>query len=683
MAQAVSELNSQISALEKQIADAKKNKEDPETIRSMEDQLAMLKKQVSMMGGLNKKILTIPDKTVKVAIEEDENTNGIPKRDVARINALPKKTLTDAELGGYVQKIFTAVDKNISPSQKTNAKELYNDINAKEKSPVATGNIALLYWMAGSTDIALWLLGKACVDDPSDADNLNNYASCLSMVGGEHLAIPLLQNLSGKFPNNTTVMNNLGQAWYGLGEMNNAKKYISGTIMLMAAHPYAQETICGIEEAEGLKDESIESMKQSIKEDYTPEKEAALEQKGYHVKFEDFRFKYPTKAEPLGIEKFLSPPPYVFEGGEPAQINRMEWDDYKEKIGDAVSALQQTKKEIDDKVDQYQKRLFGNLSSQNIKSYKDVDVAALAGRVNPLLKPYNNKVYKTARRKYELLIVWYTERFLALDKKIKESEALVEQYRNDYNLALQNEKENCGGKFAAATTFNSKANELWQQRNTELLTLEKEFLNARSNYSLYASLDPSIYEQDILNIKLDILGFLSSLRHENEVGCMPPKDIPKPHGKTLPDFDEMNCHYKTELSIPYAEKNFSIKIECNKMTTNFDLKYVKGSIEENLAHGTYKGTVEIQGKIGSDKQQYGPIELGTQVKAAVGVDFTEGGIQDVYVSGKVGVKAGVADDVGLTISPSSDLGSLEGRMSVITGKGSVTGKGAFSGISIK
>jgi len=149
----------------------------------------------------------------------------------------------------------------------------------------------------------------------------------------------------------------------------------------------------------------------------------------------------------------------------------------------------------------------------------------------------------------------------------------------------------------------------------------------------------------------------------------------------------VNCQYKTELSIKYKKldfsKNFSIKVECNKMTTSFDLVYLKGSIEENLANGTNQGTVEVVAKIGSDKQQYGPIELGTSVKGSMGVQFKDGNILDVFVTGKVGVKAGVSGDLNLDISPSSDLGSIEGRMSIITRKGSITGKGAFSGLSIK
>src|SRR5258706_1284033 len=293
--QVVQKLNATIADLEKQIADAKKNKEDTANIANMETQLAKLKKQVEVMGGVTRGISRVTDKTIKTAVE-GEGQSGIAVKDESRINTLPKKTLTDAELLIYVQKVQVAFDKRISVSQKKNAKQLYDEINSKEKSPGESGNNAMLCWLAGSNDMALWIMGKACVDDPTNADNLSNYASLLSMVGGEHIAVPIFENLAAKFPGNTTIMNNLGQAWYGLGDKDKAKQYLSGTVRLMAAHPYANETICGIAEAENDPGESIESMKRSLKEDYTTEKEAELTRRGYHVKFEDFEFKYPIKA---------------------------------------------------------------------------------------------------------------------------------------------------------------------------------------------------------------------------------------------------------------------------------------------------------------------------------------------------------------------------------------------------
>jgi len=98
MKEVVNELNKKIAELEKQITEAKIKEENAESIKKMEDQLAMLKKQVSMMGGLNKNITNISDKTFKEAAVQEENKDGIPIRDSKRIKLLPDNILTDAEL---------------------------------------------------------------------------------------------------------------------------------------------------------------------------------------------------------------------------------------------------------------------------------------------------------------------------------------------------------------------------------------------------------------------------------------------------------------------------------------------------------------------------------------------------------------------------------------------------------
>ena len=108
------------------------------------------------------------------------------------------------------------------------------------------------------------------------------------------------------------------------------------------------------------------------------------------------------------------------------------------------------------------------------------------------------------------------------------------------------------------------------------------------------------------------------------------------------------------------------------MTTEFDLKFVKGSLEENLASGKYKGRVEIEQKIGSDDVKLGPVKIGgSKLSAGAGVEFSEGGIQDVYVTGKGQIKAG-----------SVNISSVEARVSVITGNSSVKGGGTLSGIRL-
>ncbi len=672
MAQAIKELNDQIADLENQIAEAKKNKEDDSVIKELQDQVTMLKKQVEMMDGVTKALPNMSDKKIQQAVADDNKTE-VPKKDVARIKMIPDKTFTDAELVVFIQKVFLEIDKKTPPLQKNNGKELYDEINVKEKSPALTGNIGVQCWMAGATDKGLYLLGRSCVDDPNNTDNLCNYASCLSMVGGEHLAIPILQNLHKKFPGNTTILNNLGQASYGLGDMNNASRYLDSTVHFLSAHPLADETRSEIQEAQGRDQESIESLKRSIKPDYTPEKEARLNKKGVILKHDDIDETECSKAknttgtaQTLGIEKFLfGIPEYPYEGGETAEISRMEWYDFRQKLNEAKSKIEEEIVVLKEKAKQYENKLVQVNGSQSTSN-------------SALLKPYNTKQHKTSSRKLVLLNEWASERMIAIANKIMAADDTIRKWRVEYNEAMMqlmkssNGENMCPQRKALATSFNMKANILWHQRNNEWLDFHKEYLNTEARLLLCATIDRSLYELGIANIKSTFLTCLAGLRCELEVGCIL-SEPEKPMGKVLPDYDEMNCQYKTELSIPYARKIFSIKVECNKMTTDFDLKFIKGSLDENLATGKYKGRVEIEQKIGSDDVRLGPVKMGgAKLSAGAGVEFTEGGIQDVYITGRGQIKAG-----GVTMS------TVDARVSVITGNSSVTGGGALSGITIK
>jgi hypothetical protein len=661
----INDLNEQAAEKEKQIAEAKKNKEDPETIKQMEDELAMLKKQLVLIGGVKKGISTAPEKSLKKAAGQ-ENSDGVPEKDIARIKALPKETLTDAALSSFVQKVNAEINKNLSVSQRNNGKELYDEINSKDKSPATTGTIGVQCWMAGSTDMGLYLLGRSCIDDMSNTDNLCNYAACLSMVGGEHLAIPILQNLEKKYPGNSTILNNLGQAWYGLGDMNNAKKYLDSPGNSLGAHPLANETNAEIEESEGKTQESIESLKRSIKVDYTPEKEIRLNKMGVTLEYDDIDDPECSKAagtagtaQTLGFEKFMfTIPDYPMDGGVTAEIQRMEWKDYREKLTEAKNKIENEIEQLKQKAKVYEDKIVHKISNNEYETNTS------------LLKPYNTIQYKTASRKLTLLIGWGTDRTVALAKKIMETDDTIQKLKADYNRALQG-VDDCGARKGLAASFNIEANTLWHERNNEWLNFQKEYLNAQARLFLCAFPDRSVYELNVATIKAFFLSYLANLRCEFEVGCTL-SEPEQPPGKILPDYDEVNCQYKTELSIPYAQKLFSIKVECNKMTTEFDLKYVKGSLEENLANGKYHGRVEVEQKIGSDDFRLGPVKMGgAKISAGAGVEFNEGGIQDVYVTGKAQIKAGPVS-----------VSSAEARVSVITGNSSVTGRGALSGISI-
>ena len=87
MNEATNGIVKEIAELEKQL----KTETDEETIKDLKEQIEMLKKQLKMMQGLNKNVSMMSDNAVQEAVEDD-GTAAVPKRDITRINMLPKKT---------------------------------------------------------------------------------------------------------------------------------------------------------------------------------------------------------------------------------------------------------------------------------------------------------------------------------------------------------------------------------------------------------------------------------------------------------------------------------------------------------------------------------------------------------------------------------------------------------------
>lgn len=307
-----SSMNEATGALRKELADLKKQlaeTTDPEEKKSLEEQIAMLEKQLAMMGGLNKNLSAMSDKTIQDGLEEEAAESGVPKRDAIRINMLPKKVLNNAELFLFIKNVQASVEKIIPVAERAEALNIYNETKAQYKTPSIIANAGTGLWLSGHWEKALFLMGKTCIDDMNNADNLNNYAAFLIMTGGEQAAIPILEYLNSRYSNNSTILNNIGQAWFGLGDMDNAKKYLNATIELYPNHSMANSTMANISLAGPNPDtpRAVNFLKASLKGGYDPEKEVKLEQLGYSIKYADLpAFNYPMKPDPFGLIPLLN-----------------------------------------------------------------------------------------------------------------------------------------------------------------------------------------------------------------------------------------------------------------------------------------------------------------------------------------------------------------------------------------
>jgi len=388
MDEATNELRKEVADLKKQL----KETTDPEEKKSLEEQISMLEKQLAMMGGLNKNLSGMSDKTIQEGIEEESII--VPKKDVARINMLPKKILNDAELVLFIKNTNAGVEKIIPPAEKAEALKIYNETKAEYKSAAIVANAASGCWMMGNWEKALFIIGRACLDDMNDADNLNNYAAFLINAGAEQAAIPILEFLNSKYPGNSTILNNIGQAWFGLGDLDNAKKYLNKALELYRNHSMANLTMSNISLAGPNPDtpRAVNFLKASLKENYDPEKEVELTKLGYKITYADIpEFRYPMAADPLRVMEFIEsfPENYPTSIGDNEKVNNINRfalgiDNLEAELGEENNLLQKKIAELEIQV-------------TNNEEYR-----------KEYLDPHNCPAWKLAKRSYDLI---WKERF--------------------------------------------------------------------------------------------------------------------------------------------------------------------------------------------------------------------------------------------------------------------------------
>src|SRR6185436_8485264 len=302
----------------------KKEEEKPPTQKEMDEMMKEMQKAIGEISAEDKKTMDsmgikLPDaKTMKKNMSgasdaqlkkawEDENRI-VPARDATRIATISTSSLTASSVGAFITNQHNFTASRLLPASKTLGEKIYAQLKAKGLNSAAIGNNAAGLWIMGRIQPALFIMGKVCTEDINNSDNLSNYASMLSMCGAEQKAIPILNYLNSKFPRNSTILNNLGQAWFGLGEISKAEKYLDSVIRIYAYHPQANLTKSFIAEFKGNKTEAIELVRNSLKHSYSQEKEERLKKLGHTLTSKDFSLPGKTKPDPLNLGGFNSPP---------------------------------------------------------------------------------------------------------------------------------------------------------------------------------------------------------------------------------------------------------------------------------------------------------------------------------------------------------------------------------------
>lgn len=276
----------------------------------------------------------IPPAETNPAVKEKEpagitkpDTRKLPVKNNLLLSQLPKKKFSRQELVSFLNSLFADLQKKLPAEKVKAAQAIISQLNKDAAQIAGTG---LLAWYKNAPSEAALLIVYAASQSPDD-NTLNNCGAILNLCGLEEKAIPVLKYALANQPANSTLLNNIGQAYTGLGDPDTAMYYLMGCIRQSANHPEACATVAYIEYEKGNIEKAQQYAEQSIKGGYS-----STTAKFYKS------IKKGAKLSPL-MKSWLSGRKYFQFNGFSVPDNCRKWEDCEE-----VYAKQQSfKKKIE------------------------------------------------------------------------------------------------------------------------------------------------------------------------------------------------------------------------------------------------------------------------------------------------------------------------------------------------
>lgn len=173
-------------------------------------QLSQQVKQVSNQYDLKVDETVLPDYELK-----------LPVKDVQRLSMIPASMPTMAQLTTAVQQSRKQLESVSTPAVVQEVKQV-----TAQQAPAQTEALSIGQWLGGNPVAAMLLSMNAALKSPQEPAAWNNLAALYNMIGLEQKAVPILRYWLEKMPDNAMLLNNMGQAYLGMGDIEKAKRYL-------------------------------------------------------------------------------------------------------------------------------------------------------------------------------------------------------------------------------------------------------------------------------------------------------------------------------------------------------------------------------------------------------------------------------------------------------------------------
>lgn len=634
--------------------------------------------KVSDKNDLQKSVSDIPEEQTKKSWENEKRI--IPVKDLVRIKSIPATPATNA-LPAFIASIQKAVTRKIGTIEEKEAEKLF--LSLHEHPEFGAADIAFGLWLQGNPLQGLYLMGKACLEDPTNINYVNNYASMLTMAGAEQMAIPILNNLNIRYPGNSTVLNNIGQAWFGLGDLDRAGRNLDSAIQIFAFHAEANYTKHLIEENRGNTKSAQDALIRSMKREYTSQKERKLRKLGGKISGADIDFPFPIPQDPLGLDKFTWPAyPLTVDECAAAEI---AWEIFREKCDAEIESL--NAKLV---------RLEANVQESTKTRIQAAMTSIEAGASTAILPPYasvaikkleyyvkdkdGGEAYRWKKLTDALNTVLINE--VTLTEARDAEEAKVHE---EYDPQIGEGKSNplssyCADINAVRNKYLRSINEKLKQTQENLIEHERKSINNQTYFNQYICW-PEEFEVVKIKAKIRWLNTIKSqqVRYQELGEFCKAKKVDKEairNKMTLQEFDDVACRYHSSIEI----NGCVIKSDCSRLEGIFSMGPLKYSRKVNTDDNNRLIKASAEVKIGEGKSiEKGPIQVGAKAEISGTLTWDEEKITNWIISSEVAVNVGSNLGHG---DKSIEIAGVKGQIGMNSGS-SVTGRGLLSGIQLK
>lgn len=207
-----------------------------------------------------------------------------PPKDIKKLSLIPKQPPTRAQLADGLRESKKQLE-SVTP------KVVLEDVKKLEaaQTPAEQQGSSLAAFYADRPPQALLLSMNSALQNMNEETGLNNLAAIFNMVKLEHKAVPILMNLLAVDPTNSTVLNNMGQAYMGMGDLYNAEDFFKRCLLEDEMHPEANHSMGLLKFFKKEYDEGAKYFEKELQVAYRKSTLALLKQQGKSINLYQLR----------------------------------------------------------------------------------------------------------------------------------------------------------------------------------------------------------------------------------------------------------------------------------------------------------------------------------------------------------------------------------------------------------